>query len=177
MFMRFLKNISGNVAPIFAIASIPLITATGAAVDYSSAYRQRTVVQDALDAAALAGGKKIGVVSNDLAKAEAQNFFASNISGLVTPAPTVTPDIAGATITLSTTLEVPTKFLGLLGIDDLTFSLKSQVTQGIGTVEVVLVLDTSGSMYGSKLTSLKSSANSLVTTLFNLAAEPLVVIH
>jgi Flp pilus assembly protein TadG len=170
MFMRFLKNIRGNVAPIFAIASIPLITATGAAVDYSSAYRQRTVVQDALDAAALAGGKKIGVVSNDLAKAEAQNFFASNISNLVTPAPTVTPDISGSTITLSTTLEVPTKFLGLLGIDDLTFSLKSQVTQGIGTVEVVLVLDTSGSMYGSKLTSLKTAANNLVTTLFNLAS-------
>ena len=170
MFMRFLKDIRGNVAPIFAIASIPLIAATGAAVDYSSAYRQRTVVQDALDAAALAGGKKIGVVSDDLAKAEAQSFFASNISGLVTPAPSVTPNISGATITLNTTLEVPTKFLGLLGIDEMTFSLKSQVTQGIGTVEVVLVLDTSGSMYGSKLTSLKSSANSLVTTLFNLAA-------
>ena len=50
LFRRFFKNTSGNVAPIFAIAAIPLITATGAAVDYSSAYRERWQVQDALDA-------------------------------------------------------------------------------------------------------------------------------
>ncbi|MEO8667730.1 MAG: pilus assembly protein [Bauldia sp.] len=170
MFLRFWRDIGGNIAPIFAIASIPLVSATGAAVDYSQAFRERTIVQDALDSAALAGGKKIGVVSNDAVIAEAQSFFASNVATEIDPVPTLTPNISGATITLTTTLDVPTHFLGIVGIDELSFDLKSQVTQGIGTVEVALVLDTSGSMNGSKLTSLKSSANSLVTTLFNLAS-------
>jgi Flp pilus assembly protein TadG len=170
MLFRFLRDNAGNIAPIFAIASIPLVSATGAAVDYSQAFRQRTIVQDALDAAALAGGKKIGVVSNEAVIVEAQKFFTTNVSNEVNPVPTVASSISGATITLTTTLEVPTRFLGIMGIDELTFNLKSQVTQGIGTVEVALVLDTSGSMYGSKLTSLKSAANNLVTTLFNLAS-------
>jgi Flp pilus assembly protein TadG len=170
MITRFLRNTVASAAPIFAIATIPLISATGAAIDYSQAFRLRTVVQDSLDSAALAGAKKIGVTSNEAAIAEATSFFATNVSDQVDPVPTVTPDISGSTMTLTTSLEVPTKFLRILGIDDLNFNLKSQVTQGIGTLEVALVLDTSGSMYGSKLTSLKAAANDLVTTLFALGA-------
>src|SRR5690606_42157209 len=49
--MRFLRNRDGAIAPMFAIAAIPLIAATGAAIDYSRAYDARSSVQDALDAA------------------------------------------------------------------------------------------------------------------------------
>jgi malyl-CoA/(S)-citramalyl-CoA lyase len=63
MFSKFLRNTSGNIAMMFAMLTVPLIAATGAAIDYSRAYEQRMVVQDALDAAALAAvGDKLDVI-------------------------------------------------------------------------------------------------------------------
>ena len=45
----------GNVAITFGLALLPIMTAVGAAVDYSRANAAKSVVQSALDAAVLAG--------------------------------------------------------------------------------------------------------------------------
>ena len=42
MLQRFIENSAGGVAPMFAIAAIPLIGAIGAAIDYSHAATVRT---------------------------------------------------------------------------------------------------------------------------------------
>ena len=62
MFRRFLRNARGAVLPTFAIAALPLIAASGAAVDYARSFDERQTVQDALDSAVLAAGKKIGLM-------------------------------------------------------------------------------------------------------------------
>ena len=46
---QFLKNRRGGVAPMLALAAIPLIGAVGAAVDYSRANSTRSAMQAALD--------------------------------------------------------------------------------------------------------------------------------
>jgi len=171
MLMQFLRDRRAAVLPIFAIAAIPMIVATGAAVDYARAYAQRTVVQDALDAAALASGKKIGVVSDTLAKLEATNFYDGNIgANKLDIKPAVTAVIAGSTMTLTTQLHVPTYFLGLIGLNEFVFNMKAQSTQAIGTIEVALVLDNSGSMAGTKISTLITAASDLADTLYALAA-------
>src|ERR1700730_1511940 len=51
---RFRKDRRGNVAVIFAIALLPILTAVGWAVDYSLATRMRAKLQSAADAASVA---------------------------------------------------------------------------------------------------------------------------
>src|SRR6266496_3219330 len=170
MFLRFLRDRRGNILPTFAIAAVPLIVATGAVVDYSRAFDQRTVVQDAMDAAALASGKMIGIKTDAQIKAEAQAFFATNVDTKVDTMPTLLSVISAQTITLTTTLTVPTYFLGMIGINEFTFPLTAVTTQAMGTLEVAMALDNSGSMSGTKISTLKTAANDLTNTLYNLAA-------
>jgi Flp pilus assembly protein TadG len=172
MWIQFLRDRRGSVAPIFAIALLPMLIATGAAIDFSRAFKQRTVIQDSLDAAALAAGKKLGVVTDTLVKSEAQNFYATNVGGKVDITPSMTPTITVGqpTLTLTTQLHVPTYFLGIIGIKEFVFNLTAQSTQAMGTLEVAMALDNSGSMSGSKISTLKTAAASLATTLWGLGA-------
>ena len=50
---RFVHDRRGNIAVIFAIACVPLITAVGCAVDYSRATQARAKLQAAADAASV----------------------------------------------------------------------------------------------------------------------------
>ena len=54
---RFSADDHGNVAMMLAIASIPVLGAAGAAIDYSRAIQARGELQRAVDAAALAAAK------------------------------------------------------------------------------------------------------------------------
>ena len=56
---RFRRDRRGNVAAIFAIACIPLISAVGCAVDYSMATRMKSKLQAAADAASV-GALSVG---------------------------------------------------------------------------------------------------------------------
>jgi hypothetical protein len=46
---KFRRNCAGTIAPIFALAMLPIMTAVGAAIDYSSANKVRSSMQVALD--------------------------------------------------------------------------------------------------------------------------------
>jgi len=50
---RFAGADHGNIAVIFAITAVPLISFVGAAIDYSRANRARSSMQAALDSTAL----------------------------------------------------------------------------------------------------------------------------
>src|SRR5690348_10934662 len=53
LFMRFLGNCDGGVAPMLALAALPLFGMVGAAIDFSRGAATRTAMQSALDATAL----------------------------------------------------------------------------------------------------------------------------
>ncbi len=174
MWIQFLRDRRASVAPIFAIALLPMLIATGAAIDFSRAFRQRIVVQDSLDAAALAAGKQLGISKDDDVKQLAQDFYATNVGSKVDIIPSMTPDITSGqpTLTLRTQLKVPTYFLGMVGISQFTYNLVAQSTQAMGTIEVALALDNSTSMTipSTKIAALKSAAQKLVDKLWTLEA-------
>lgn len=156
---------------MFSLAAIPMIAATGAAIDYSHAYEQRMVVQDALDAAALAANRLIGLRTEAEIYAEAQAFFEANIAGSLRDPLAFTMAIDGGSVRLDTTLAVDTSFLGIVGVETINFNLHSVTTAGAATYEVVLVLDNSGSMQGSKISTLRTAASDLVNSLFELSVS------
>jgi Flp pilus assembly protein TadG len=171
MLKRFLKDKRANIAMMFGVLAIPLIAATGAAIDYSHAYEQRQVVQDALDAASLAANKLIGLATDDEIFAEAQAFFDANTDDQINTNVVLHMTIDGGSVHLWTELAVPTYFLGIVGVDDINFDIGSTSVAGAATYEVVMVLDNSTSMRGSKISSLKTAATDLVNSLFALAVS------
>ena len=61
---RFLRNRDGGVAPMLALAALPMFGLVGAAVDYSRAASARTAMQAALDATALMLSKDAQTISS-----------------------------------------------------------------------------------------------------------------
>jgi Flp pilus assembly protein TadG len=182
MILKFLRDHRGSILPTFALIVVPLLVSTGAVVDYTNAYDQRSLVQDALDSAALAAGKQVGVMTTEELEAEAEAFYLANIgTGKITNVPTIETEINGSTVDVNTTLHVPTYFLGLIGLDEFIFDLRAQVTIAMGTIEVAMVLDNSTSMCLScnaedqddpttKIGALKVAATNLAATLYGLGA-------
>jgi Mg-chelatase subunit ChlD len=168
MIRRLFRECTANVAPLFAIAAIPLVLSTGAVVDYTNAYRQQIIVQDALDSAALAANRLVGLVSETKVKDEAEAIFRANTAGKVTDGLPLTVKIEEGSVEASTTLHVPTYFLGMAGIAEHIYNLRARSIAGAATYEVVMVLDNSGSMSGSKISSLRTAAKDLTKVLFEV---------
>jgi Flp pilus assembly protein TadG len=101
----------GNIAVIFALALVPLMTGLGAAVDYSRANATKEAVQAALDSALLAGAKDGSSTWTTLAA----NVFNSNLAlkqfTVPTPAFTKKEDVFYAG---SVTASIPTALLGIV---------------------------------------------------------------
>lgn len=167
---RLIQDVRGNVAILFGLAIIPLALGVGAGVDYGRALLVRERMQSALDAATLAVGSWPGLSDTEM-KTKAQEYFdanyqTSNSLGTVSP---VNLSTSGNTIVVSVSGSVPTTFMRIAHIDDVAVAASTTVLRGMGTAEVVLALDNSGSMAGSKIDALKTAANDLVDTLFDVA--------
>src|SRR3989304_5766391 len=72
---RFLHDRRANVAPIFALAILPVLGLLGAAVDYSRANRTKAQFQAALDATALAISKNAASETAAQLQADAASYF------------------------------------------------------------------------------------------------------
>src|SRR5580704_770354 len=125
----FLTGTRGNVAIITALAAIPIMTAVGCGIDYSTASMVRSKLQASADVATLAS---VSVGSSTIQSAKgmsgngaisggstrALNVFNANLpttttySGL-TPTATVTKSGTTITASLTYTAQVPTLFLGI----------------------------------------------------------------
>ena len=130
LFGRFRRDQSANVAVIFGIACVPLITAIGCAVDYSQATRIRAKLQSAADAAAVAAisQKSPGFIAaaamsgNGTVTAggdDANRVFDGNMSQLtgITPTRTSTVTKTGVKLTayVQSSADVPTTFMSIWG--------------------------------------------------------------
>ena len=155
----------GGIAIIFALTAVPLILAAAAAVDISRMLIVRTRLGYALDAAGLAVGSSEG--SEEQLQNVMQTFFDANYpeEELGIPA---TPDmeIDGNIICLTAHADVDTTLLQIIGIDEFTVNANNEIVRETTGLEVVLVLDNTGSMFGSKLTALEDASEDLVDILF-----------
>src|SRR6185312_16090913 len=165
---RFWKNREASIAPLMAVALIPLVGFVGAAVDYTPANAARAAFQTALDSTALMLSKTAANQTPDEIQASALSILkalftreASNIS--------VTANFTsggGSTITLTGSATVATDFLNLIGYNDIAIGATAVVTWGNTRLRVALVLDNTGSMLSSgKLTALKTASQNLLTQL------------
>src|SRR6516165_4603902 len=69
-----------GVAPLVALAAVPLIASVGAAVDYGRVNALRTSMQNSLDAAALVLSQQALQLSSDQLSQDATTYFNGNFS-------------------------------------------------------------------------------------------------
>lgn len=177
---RFRTDRRGNIAVIFTIALIPLLSFMGAAIDYSQAVRAQASMQAALDSTSLMLSRDLsqGTITAAQISTKAQAYFnglfTNTTAQSVSVAATYTPasSSGGATIAVTGSGTMQTTFMKIAGYPNLGINARSTSTWGANLLRVALVLDNTGSMANSnKLTSLQSAAKSLVTQLSNLATN------
>jgi Flp pilus assembly protein TadG len=180
-----LRNTRGNVAMIFALSLIPITIAAGAGIDLGRAMIVRSRLAEALDAAGLAVGATQGLTTTQMTTL-AQQYFSANYtadSSFGTPEPVTlatATDANGNTdgVTLSTSVQMPTTLMNVVGIKTMPVGYSSQVTWGQTKLWVSLVLDNTGSMTEtdntgtSKISALKTATQQLLTTLKGVAENP-----
>jgi len=160
---RFCRDRRGNVAIIFTIAAIPLVSAIGCGVDYSLATRMKVKLQTAADAASIAALSQKspgflaasvmtgnGSVANGVT--DANNVFDSNMNGIIgyqnlVRTSTVTKTGIKLAASVSYTADVPTSFLKVIGFQQLTVTgVSSSAATLPPYLDFYLTLDVSGSM-------------------------------
>lgn len=178
LFQRFFsrrEGRSGNIAVIFAIAIVPIVGATGAAVDYSMANADRTSMQKALDSTALALAKMMPLSQTELNN-RGWELFKASLGDLAVSMPqsdlVITTPNTGR-INLAATGQYTPKLSGLIGVQTFPVSVNTVVQWGIKKLELALVLDVTGSMDSQgRMTELKKATKNLLTTLKSAAKQP-----
>src|SRR5690348_8268298 len=134
----FCSDKGGNIAVIFALASIPIVTGIGAAVDYSRASAIKTSVQAALDAAVLAGARD---ASSGWATIAA-NVFKSNLSAKSISYTEPSFSKSGNDLYVgSAGASVETSILGAIGIRTMPVATNSTATYTEADNSCILTLD------------------------------------
>ena len=160
---RFRSNESGTTAIIFGVSVVAMLGALGAAMDISRAVSEKSRVQTVADIASLQAARSLDGDDAQLLLG-AQAVFAQHFpSG--SPA-TVTGVVRnGDAVTVEAESRVDTYLAGFLGFDEVPVSVESTSTFAVNDVDIALVLDTTGSMAGSKMAALKTAAGELIDTL------------
>src|SRR4051812_1760530 len=145
----FFSDRRANVAPIFAIAMLPVMGLVGMAVDYSRGNSMKTALQAALDATALAMARTApNLTAAQLQQQSSDMFFAQfdrpDAKNVVVTASYNTTD--GSTLMLAASGTIDTTFSRIMGVNELGVGSSSTIKWGNQRLRIALVLDTTGSM-------------------------------
>ncbi len=172
-FVRFLRNERGNALMIMAFAMFPLLAAIGSGLDIARAQMARAKLQQAVDAAALAGRRVMTGDNIETARPEVATYMAFNFpGGLYGTAPvtitTTKPDVGAVKVVATTS--IPTSVMGMFGYRRIELAATGTAVQTFKNVDIMLVLDTTGSMLDPingtrKIDALKTAVKALYDQL------------
>ena len=139
---RLRSDRRGNVAMVVAVSALPLFTAVGVGVDVSSLVEAKTRLQNAADAAALAGASLYTSSSQSTTAANsAQAYFNDYAKGsftTITSSATASPAGTPFTITVAASATMATTFLKVAGISSMPVSVSA--VAGIPSGQPVVTL-------------------------------------
>ena len=166
---RFRRDQRGNAAMIFGLAILPLAAGAGLAIDTMLAYSVEDNLQKSLDAAGLAAGR---TALPENVEADARSYFNTNFGSAPTLAEFDAEDLdidvseVGDELVLSATVVMPTRFMRLFGHDTVTVAATTRISREVRQMELALVLDNTGSMWGTPFTTMQAAAKDLVDIVY-----------
>lgn len=169
---EFAKDRRGNVAMMWALMLTTLIGLTGITVDFTRAMAIKNQIQNAADGASLAAARPQGNVSLADRTAAARAYFDSEAGGVAQNVQFSVAQLADHTyrVTVDSTMDL--SLARLISAEPWTVHVESEAAQGGVNLEVALVLDTTGSMSGTKITALRTAATDLVNTVVQDTQTP-----
>ena len=178
----FAKNERGAAVVFVAATLVVLVGAAGLAFDAGRGYMIKARLSQAVDSAALAGGRSLTVGGGGDYAAQITKYFEANFPdgfmGAQVTGPQISVNAAGTAITVQASAMVPTTLMKALDLDGMTISANATVNRTIKGLEVAMVLDNSGSMDNQgKMGDLKDATQILLDILYgpNETVEDLYV--
>lgn len=174
LFKATRRNERGNTVIMFGFLLVPIIGFTGLAVDGGRVFMVKSQLSSAVDVTALAAARTFNDPDRDN---KAREFFTANFTAdladtKISPV-AITPSKSGNTnfITVTANATVPTLFMRVLGIKEVTVNSQAQAARSEAPIELVMALDNTGSMAKpagavSRLAALKDASALLVNTLY-----------
>ncbi|MBI9079977.1 MAG: VWA domain-containing protein [Pseudodesulfovibrio sp.] len=161
----------GAISTIIAILIPVILGAVGIAIDAGNMYLTHTRLQAAVDAGALAGSLELPY-DPDLSKGIVQQAVVDmiNLNMKTAEVESVTPGTEVRSVNVTAKVEVNLLILGFLGISDTV--VKAQASAGFNKIEVVFVVDNSGSMKGTPINMVKEASIELTELLIPDGATP-----
>ncbi|KKJ77658.1 hypothetical protein WH95_04125 [Kiloniella litopenaei] len=168
----------GSIFINFGVVVVPLIAMVGLGVDIGRGYVVKARLSQALDASALAAAP----YADNVVKLQAEftkyfdaNFPSEFMNADITLATPIISD-NGTKVTVSATALLDTTLMSVLGEETMSVGASAEVTRLITPLDVVISIDTTGSMgssdgSGTRLSSAKDAAEILVNKLFGNETE------
>lgn len=171
--VKFRNNVKGSVSMIFCAALLPMIGVLGVAVDYAKATQAKAVMQGAIDSTVLMLARLAPNASPDELTARGNRYYVELMRKR--------PDIATSGITLkkgdksisaTASGKIDTHFGGLFGQPTWDIGVATTSVYGGRKIEVVLVLDNTGSMNDfNKIGELRKASHSLLNILQSVSNQ------
>jgi Flp pilus assembly protein TadG len=168
---KFARDCTGGVAVYFAAAILPLMLGAGVAIDLVQVNAANTILQNAVDAAALSGAAT-GEIDEGKIEDVVKEYLIANKASAILETVTdfeVKHDKDKNTLTIQVSGKRPTYLMHLGGIDKVGISAFAEVSLPGDGLEVAMVLDVTNSMnVGGRLPALKTAATDFVKSMMEV---------
>ncbi len=151
---------------------LPLLVAfVGLGVDLGMLYKAKTRLQASVDAGALAGSLQLPYdpdLDKGLVETAVNDMVQTNYPGAVVES--ITPGTEIRSVNVTAKAEVNTLLLSVLGAD--SNWVQAKASAGFNKLEVVFVIDNSGSMKGTPISMVRQAASNLVDLIIPDGTSP-----
>lgn len=167
----YVLQTSATIAVAFAVMAPVVVGAAGMGLDFAQAYLVQQRLAQSLDAAALAA--VASSTDEAIIRQRVLDFFEANYGdeelGFALD-PVVT--INGDDVTVTGIATYTTFFLRVIGVDDIVVEAKTTVEREVQGIEVVLVMDNTGSMAtNNNIGTLREAATNFVYIMYGIDEE------
>jgi Flp pilus assembly protein TadG len=172
---RFLRRFGGEggaVAIWFAVMALPAAVLAFGLIDLNRASVEKRHLQDAIDAATLMAARSTSTTDAQMQTIGAAALAAQMAGSSDATITGSTFKIVGTKVTGTATASVVPVIANLWLQGNMTIGAEAEVARSSNNLEVSIVLDITGSMYGQKLTDLKSAAKDLIDLVVSDTQTP-----
>jgi Flp pilus assembly protein TadG len=169
----YIRHQGGVVAVMFGLMIPVIVGATGVSVDMAQAYLVKSRLGNALDAAALAAASS-GKSDQDELEEIVDAFMEANYpEGRIGTKVNTDVELDGDEITVTADARLDTSFMRIFGYNDVDIQASTTVQREVRGLEVVMVLDNTGSMNtDDNIETLRVSTDNFITILFESVDDP-----
>ncbi|MFN3313408.1 MAG: ubiquitin-activating E1 FCCH domain-containing protein [Hyphomonas sp.] len=167
----FSKSASGNVAMLFALACFVIFPLVAFAVEVTRVVSHKTSLQYAVDAAVLAAAQAVLMTPEERLEV-VDAFMAAEKAKLRTDITYQVSEDDEGELSLRAYIMMPLILGKIITKDDIKINVRSDAVMGGADLEVALILDTTGSMAGSRIVALRQAAADFVDIVVEDVQDP-----